>query len=430
MSETPSEPRTSIDNDRRRQAGSAATNSPAPGSRSLQAGGEFLKALAGDLAAVAARLRASRRARRRRTPPPPRTAVPAPASAGPSAGRVLWRLSVVLLGLGSICAGVLCALMLWVLFGFPLEARNSEANAPGSRVETASGAPIGNGGAAPAAEVSRPEAGGQPATQIAPAAGSGSSSPAAAEPGMAAKATAPDAGAGSDQPRLARTEMLDRPAAAAPPQPQISPPLPQQPPAAATASPAPMQCNVALCEGRYNSFRASDCTYQPYGGGPRRICAMSSEATGAAAQTPAAGAPSSDIKETRLAATAEAATQSATPARAEAQCNVAACSARYNSFRASDCTYQPYGGGTRQICELSSRSAEAPQMSVAATTPRTAATGTTVAAPAVEIDESSMPARAAAQCDVAACAAEYHSFHAADCTYQPYGGGPRRICER
>jgi penicillin-binding protein 1A len=32
------------------------------------------------------------------------------------------------------------------------------------------------------------------------------------------------------------------------------------------------QCNVPLCEQFYHSFRASDCTYQPYWGGARRLC--------------------------------------------------------------------------------------------------------------------------------------------------------------
>jgi BA14K-like protein len=31
-------------------------------------------------------------------------------------------------------------------------------------------------------------------------------------------------------------------------------------------------CNVSLCESYYQSFRASDCTYQPYSG-PRQYCA-------------------------------------------------------------------------------------------------------------------------------------------------------------
>jgi penicillin-binding protein 1A len=32
------------------------------------------------------------------------------------------------------------------------------------------------------------------------------------------------------------------------------------------------QCNVSVCEHFYNSFRGSDCTYQPYSGGPRQHC--------------------------------------------------------------------------------------------------------------------------------------------------------------
>jgi 1A family penicillin-binding protein len=33
------------------------------------------------------------------------------------------------------------------------------------------------------------------------------------------------------------------------------------------------QCNVAVCEQFYHSFRSSDCTYQPYSGGARQFCA-------------------------------------------------------------------------------------------------------------------------------------------------------------
>ena len=39
---------------------------------------------------------------------------------------------------------------------------------------------------------------------------------------------------------------------------------------AQTSSSAP-RCNVSLCESQYQSFRASDCTYQPYSG-PRQYC--------------------------------------------------------------------------------------------------------------------------------------------------------------
>jgi penicillin-binding protein 1A len=36
----------------------------------------------------------------------------------------------------------------------------------------------------------------------------------------------------------------------------------------------------------------------------------------------------------------------------------------------------------------------------------------------------------AVSCNVQACSRQYRSFRAEDCTYQPYGGGPRRLCER
>lgn len=32
------------------------------------------------------------------------------------------------------------------------------------------------------------------------------------------------------------------------------------------------RCNIPVCEQYYHSFRASDCTYQPYNGGPRQYC--------------------------------------------------------------------------------------------------------------------------------------------------------------
>jgi hypothetical protein len=42
---------------------------------------------------------------------------------------------------------------------------------------------------------------------------------------------------------------------------------------------------------------------------------------------------------------------------------------------------------------------------------------------------SDTPARPA-QCDYRLCASTYRSFDASNCTYQPYTGGPRRLCER
>jgi hypothetical protein len=58
-------------------------------------------------------------------------------------------------------------------------------------------------------------------------------------------------------------------AQAAPPQQTVSQSPADQASAQATA-PGPA-CNVPACEAAYQSFRASDCTYQPFEG-PRRLC--------------------------------------------------------------------------------------------------------------------------------------------------------------
>lgn len=91
------------------------------------------------------------------------------------------------------------------------------------------------------------------------------------------------------------------------------------------------------------------------------------------------------------------------------QCDVRMCAAKYQSFRASDCTYQPYTGGSRLRCERSSpRGREEPSLAEAAATSR----------------------GGSGRCNYDLCAANYSSFRSSDCTYQPYDGGPRRMCER
>ena len=40
----------------------------------------------------------------------------------------------------------------------------------------------------------------------------------------------------------------------------------------ASANEAPLACNVQACARQYRSFRSEDCTFQPYGGGPRQLC--------------------------------------------------------------------------------------------------------------------------------------------------------------
>lgn len=58
-----------------------------------------------------------------------------------------------------------------------------------------------------------------------------------------------------------------------------------QPQTAAAAS-APNHCAIDACAAAYKSFRASDCTYQPFGG-ERRLCTKSAASKRVAAARPA-----------------------------------------------------------------------------------------------------------------------------------------------
>ena len=86
----------------------------------------------------------------------------------------------------------------------------------------------------------------------------------------------------------------------------------------AATTPEGPQCNVKACADAYDSFRASDCTYQSYRGG-RKMCSITQ---GSVAQIPS-----------------------------NSSCNVDVCSRRYRSFDATDCSYQSYGGGPRRFCD-------------------------------------------------------------------------------
>jgi penicillin-binding protein 1A len=112
-------------------------------------------------------------------------------------------------------------------------------------------------------------------------------------------------------------------------------PAPMTEPAeGSTAPPAARLCDEMACAGRYHSFRASDCTYQPYGGGPRRICEIGALPSGAVAGT---GGTAGDGTNSVAAA-------------ALAECDFDACARTYSSFNPADCTYQPDDGGPRQRC--------------------------------------------------------------------------------
>jgi hypothetical protein len=80
--------------------------------------------------------------------------------------------------------------------------------------------------------------------------------PAAAPPAQpASRETAPPDGAAATPTRPEKTTTAQSP---------------QETSDASADSPAP-RCNVQACSAAYQSFRESDCTYQPYDG-PRRLC--------------------------------------------------------------------------------------------------------------------------------------------------------------
>jgi 1A family penicillin-binding protein len=97
-----------------------------------------------------------------------------------------------------------------------------------------------------------------------------------------------------------------------------------------SGSSEPGACDYQACSSFYHSFRPSDCTYQPFDGGPRQICEKGEQQSSPPPEQVAGGA--ADVA-------------------SHASCNIDACSRTYSSFRASDCTYEPYSGGPRQLCE-------------------------------------------------------------------------------
>jgi hypothetical protein len=92
-----------------------------------------------------------------------------------------------------------------------------------------------------------------------------------------------------------------------------------------------------------------------------------------------------------------------------ATCDYRACAARYQSFDADDCTYQPYGGGQRRQCPLAAKAAAQSEFTT-------------------RVMEEAAPS--SDRCNIEVCAETYSSFRREDCTYQPYDGGARRLCQR
>jgi BA14K-like protein len=317
MSETPVERQSVSDTHRGEPIGAAGAGSGRASSRSREAGGAFLKALAADLGAVGSRFGRRLAAQHRPPQPPP---APPPSGIWPGFGitRGLWRLTKLLLAVLLLCSGALSAAMLWVIFGSPLE--------PGHRDRDT--APVAEAqiqpGPSPASAVEREKP---------PEATTAEAQP--AQPQLQPTPTQPQPA--QTQPQPAQTAMQDRSPPAG--QPEISGKLTDQRPG--------MQCSVDLCAATYKSFNAADCTYQPYGGGPRSVCALGAPPVAAGPQSPRVAADQSP----GAADTPSAAMQQwVRPDEAGPQCNQALCAATHRSFNAADCTYEPYGGGPRRIC--------------------------------------------------------------------------------
>jgi len=108
----------------------------------------------------------------------------------------------------------------------------------------------------------------------------------------------------------------------------------------------------------------------------------------------------------------------AAAAAAQPKCDIAACSAAYHSFRAIDCTWQPFDG-PRRFCD---KGQPPPQTEASATT----TPGGAIAAP--EAAAAATP-QSPPNCHVDACKQAYFTFNASDCTYQP-SNGPRKLCTK
>jgi hypothetical protein len=145
----------------------------------------------------------------------------------------------------------------------------------------------------------------------------------------------PTAEASSKQP--AAEASPKQPAAASPQQaaagasPNAGTSFAQAPGSQAAGAP---RCDYEACARTYHSFRASDCTYQPFRGAPRLQCEKNASQQSAA---------------TPFAQNSPAQSLFGQPFGKE-QCNIDVCARFYSSFDPADCTYRPFGGSRRRVC--------------------------------------------------------------------------------
>jgi hypothetical protein len=206
---------------------------------------------------------------------------------------------------------------------------------------------------------------------------------------------------GRPQQKVAVANPAPAPARSVTPAPAIM--APEQNPAQADAA-AQSKCDVSACSAAYRSFRAEDCTWQPYDG-PRRFCDKG---------TPPGNIASIDGKSGDTTASI-----GGEPITVSNKCDVAACRQAYFTFDPVDCTYQP-SPGPRRLCERGTP----PKQDAAAKPDTTAEAKPPADEPAKAASDAGNP-----KCNVEACRQAYFTFTAEDCTYQP-SMGPRRLCTK
>jgi penicillin-binding protein 1A len=107
-------------------------------------------------------------------------------------------------------------------------------------------------------------------------------------------------------------------------------------------------CDYETCGNAYRSFRAADCSYQPYSGA-RRICRLNSDEKfddsyeDEERMQLAEGAIDEEAFEEEF-------DEDYGMSEEAGYCNYDACSRSYQSFRASDCSYRAYSG-RRKFCQ-------------------------------------------------------------------------------
>lgn len=94
---------------------------------------------------------------------------------------------------------------------------------------------------------------------------------------------------------------------------------------------------IEACSSRYRSYRIEDNTYQPYDGGPRRLCALRKDG----AETAKAGGDENYVASRVLDDASDPMTT--TPAHSEW------CATRYRSYDPSTNSYQSFSG-SRRLC--------------------------------------------------------------------------------